>query len=93
MRGPWSQGERWHFVEDREKRAAVDGGNGSASVKLTRKGRALAKKAAARTASNPDSNLTTGAEHGQGHGSLIAESRDHETQETRYEIGRTGIAY
>jgi Mn-containing catalase len=38
MRSPWNQGEQWDFVEDREKRAAVDGGDGSASVKLTRKG-------------------------------------------------------
>jgi len=66
MRGPWNQGEQWDFVEDRERQAAVDGGDGSASVKLTRKDMALAKKAAARTASNPDSNPTTGAELGQG---------------------------
>jgi Mn-containing catalase len=66
MRGPWNQGEQWDFVEDREKQAAVDGGDGSASVKLSRKDMALAKKAAARTASNPDSNPTTGAELGQG---------------------------
>jgi manganese catalase len=66
MRGPWNQGEQWDFVEDREKQAAVDGGDGSASVKLSRKDMALAKKAAARTTSNPDSNPTTGAELGQG---------------------------
>jgi Mn-containing catalase len=32
MRGPWNQGEQWDFVEDREQQAAVDGGDGPASV-------------------------------------------------------------
>ena len=66
MRGPWNQGEQWDFVEDREKQAAVDGGDGSASVKLSRKDLTLGKAAAARTMSNPDSDPTTGAELGQG---------------------------
>jgi Mn-containing catalase len=43
----------------------VDGGDGSASVKLSRKNLTLGK-AAARTTSNPDSDPTTGAELGQG---------------------------
>jgi Mn-containing catalase len=66
MRGPWNQGDQWEFVEDREKQAAVDGGDGSASVKLSRKDMALAKKVAARTESDPTSDPTTGAELGQG---------------------------
>jgi hypothetical protein len=36
MRGPWNQGEHWDFVDDRAKQAAVDGGDGSASVKQTK---------------------------------------------------------
>jgi Mn-containing catalase len=64
-RGPWNQGEQWEFVEDRERQAAVDGGDGSASVKLSRKDMALAKKVAARTMSDPSSDPTTGAELGQ----------------------------
>jgi len=66
MRGPWNQGEQWNFVEDRAKQAAVDGGDGSASVKLSRADMAIAKKVAARTMSDPASDPTTGAELGQG---------------------------
>ena len=66
MRGPWNQGEQWDFVDDRAKQAAVDGGDGSASVKLNRKDMALTKKVASRTMSDPASDPTTGAELGQG---------------------------
>jgi Mn-containing catalase len=67
MRGPWNQGEQWDFVEDRKKQAAVDGGDGSASVKLSRADMAIAKKVAARTMSDPASEPRTGAELGQAH--------------------------
>jgi Mn-containing catalase len=66
MRGPWNQGEQWDFVDDRDKQAAVDGGDGSASVKLSRKEMATAKKVAERTMSDPESDPMTGAELGQG---------------------------
>jgi Mn-containing catalase len=65
LRGPWNQGEQWDFIEDRAKQAAVDGGDGSASVKLGRADMAVAKKVAARTTSDPASDPTTGAELGQ----------------------------
>jgi len=64
MRGPWNQGEHWEFVDDRDRQAAVDGGDGSASVKLSRKDQALEKKVAERTFSDPASDPTTGAELG-----------------------------
>jgi Mn-containing catalase len=66
VRGPWNQGEQWEFVEDREKQAAVDGGDGSSSVKLSRKDMAIAKDVATRTISDPTSNPITGAELGEG---------------------------
>jgi Mn-containing catalase len=66
IRGPWNQGEQWDFVDDRAKQAAVDGGDGSASVKLSRADLAIAQKVAARTMSDPASDPTTGAELGQG---------------------------
>jgi Mn-containing catalase len=66
VRGPWNQGEQWEFVEDREKQAAVDGGDGSSSVKLSRKDMAIAKDVATRTMSDPTSNPITGAELGEG---------------------------
>jgi Mn-containing catalase len=65
MRGPWNQGEQWDFVGDREKQAAVDGGDGLATVKLSRADIALAKKAATRTRSDPATEPMTGAELGQ----------------------------
>jgi Mn-containing catalase len=66
MRGPWNQGDQWDFVDDRAKQAAVDGGEGSVTVKMSRADIALAKKVAARTRSDPASDHTTGAELGQG---------------------------
>jgi Mn-containing catalase len=66
MRGSWNEGEQWNFVDDREKQAAVDGGDGSASVKLSQKDMALEKKVAVRTMSNPASDPMTGAELGEG---------------------------
>jgi len=66
MRGPWNQGDQWDFVDDRAKQAAVDGGDGSVTVKMSRADIALAKKVAARTRSDPASDPTTGAELGQG---------------------------
>src|SRR6185295_10178801 len=58
MRGPWNQGEQWSFVEDRNEQSAVDGGDGSAIVKLSRADTAIAKKVAARTKSDPASDPT-----------------------------------
>jgi len=54
MRGPWNQGEQWEFVEDRNQQVAVDGGDGSASVKLSRKDQALEKEVALCTLSSSD---------------------------------------
>jgi Mn-containing catalase len=68
MRGPWNQGEQWEFIEDREQQAAVDGGDGSASVKLSRKDQALEKKMMERTVSDPTGDPTTGADLGAGPG-------------------------
>jgi Mn-containing catalase len=68
MRGPWNQGEQWEFVEDREQMAAVDGGDGSAGVKLTRKDQVLEKKMMDRTVSDPASDPLTGADLGAGSG-------------------------
>ena len=64
MRGPWNQGEQWEYVEDRAAMAAVDGGDGLATVKLSHAEKTLEEKMAARTASDPDSNPVTGAELG-----------------------------
>jgi Mn-containing catalase len=66
MRGSWNQGEQWEFIEDRNQQAAVDGGDGSASVKLSRKDQVLEKEVAIRTLSDPSTDPTTGADLGAG---------------------------
>ncbi|QYF93680.1 manganese catalase family protein [Massilia sp. PAMC28688] len=64
MRGAWNQGEDWEFVTDRDQQAAVDGGDGDASVRLSAQEMELLKTAAARTASDPAADPMTGAELG-----------------------------
>jgi Mn-containing catalase len=64
VRGPWNSGEQWDFVSD--NLTAVDGGDGTASVKLDRAEKTALEHVAARTMSNPDSDPTTGAELGAG---------------------------
>ena len=64
VRGPWNQGDDWEFVEN--PTPAVDGGDGLASVQLSKKDEALLMDMKARTMSNPDSDPTTGADLGSG---------------------------
>lgn len=68
MRGPWNQGEQWEYVTDREQQGAVDGGDGSATVKLTQQENELLQKATTRTHSRTDADPTTGADLGAGVG-------------------------
>ncbi|MCI0996428.1 manganese catalase family protein [Pseudomonas corrugata] len=64
VRGPWNQGDDWEFVEN--PTPAVDGGDGLASVQLSKKDEALLMDMKARTMSNPESDPTTGADLGSG---------------------------
>lgn len=64
----WNSGELWTTVSEREQQAAVDGGDGSASVNLQSTEAAAVEAFAARTASAPDANPVTGAELGAGPG-------------------------
>jgi Mn-containing catalase len=64
MRGPWNTGDAWQFVEERTQQTAVDGGDGSAHVTLSRDEASLLQAASQRTRSNPSSNPTTGADLG-----------------------------
>ncbi len=66
--GPWNQGGQWDVVSERDEQAAVDGGDGGATVKLPAKDMKLLEAVAARTASDPASDPTTGAELGAGPG-------------------------
>jgi Mn-containing catalase len=66
IRGPWNSGEQWEFIGDVNALAAVDGGSGLPSVKLTKADATALKATAARGASDPASNPLTGAELGMG---------------------------
>lgn len=66
--GPWNSGDQWEVVSDRDQQAAVDGGDGSASVMLDPEDKELIETLAARTESNPASNPVTGADLGAGNG-------------------------
>jgi Mn-containing catalase len=68
IEGPWNSGPQWEKVDDRDEQAAVDGGDGTATVELSSAEEKLAKAAAARTASDPSSDPTTGADLGAGPG-------------------------
>jgi Mn-containing catalase len=66
--GPWNSGPQWTVVSDREQQVAVDGDDGTASVKLTAKETAALKQHLARTQSNPEADPVTGADLGAGSG-------------------------
>ncbi|MFN3932051.1 MAG: manganese catalase family protein [Brevundimonas sp.] len=66
--GPWNQGEQWETVDDRDAQAAVDGGDGGASVNLTGKAASTVQAMAERLASDPESDPITGADLGVGPG-------------------------
>ncbi|MFG0408481.1 manganese catalase family protein [Pseudomonas sp. FYR_11] len=64
VRGPWNEGEEWEYVENPS--AAVDGGDGSASVDLSASDLAALEAMKLRTASDPASDPVTGADLGSG---------------------------
>jgi Mn-containing catalase len=68
MRGSWNEGEQWEYIDQHEQQMAVDGGDGTASVGLSKEQTAIEKKLAKRTESNPEGNPTTGSDLGAGPG-------------------------
>jgi Mn-containing catalase len=68
MRGPWNMGEQWEYVDDRTEQGAVDGGDGTASVRLTEAQATAVMQLAERTASARDLDPLTGADLGAGPG-------------------------
>lgn len=64
LRGPWNEGEAWDYVENPQP--AVDGGDGSASVKLSKNDQAVLSALQQRTQSDPAANPVTGADLGSG---------------------------
>ncbi|KTF32235.1 manganese catalase family protein, partial [Xanthomonas vesicatoria] len=68
MVGPWNAGEQWEVVADRESQAAVDGGDGSATVALDKTQTAALDAMSERLLSNPELDRVTGADLGAGPG-------------------------
>ncbi|WP_243744013.1 manganese catalase family protein [Pseudomonas putida] len=64
VRGPWNEGEEWEYVENPS--AAVDGGDGTASVELAAPDLAVLETMKLGTRSDPASNPVTGADLGSG---------------------------
>src|SRR6202044_2248594 len=58
-RGPWNEGEQWEYIDDRKQQRAVDGGDGTASVKLTPAEKKLEKQLTTRTMSHTEGDPTT----------------------------------
>jgi len=67
-RGPWNEGEQWEFIDKRDDQMAVDGGDGTASVKLSAAQKKTIAAMSERLASDPTSNPVTGADLGAGPG-------------------------
>ncbi|MGD3342718.1 manganese catalase family protein [Xanthomonas citri pv. citri] len=68
MIGPWNAGEQWEVIADREAQAAVDGGDGSATVALDATQTAALDAMSERLLSNPELDRVTGADLGAGPG-------------------------
>lgn len=66
MRGSWNNDENFEYVSDREQQQAVDGGDGTATVQLQPAEIEDLQGLVSRTASDPTSDPTTGAELGAG---------------------------
>ena len=66
--GPWNSGEQWTRIDDVEGNLPVDGGDGTASVKLTAAQKKAAEAVKTRLQSDPSVNPITGADLGAGPG-------------------------
>jgi Mn-containing catalase len=62
--GPWNSGPEWERIEDVVEAGPVDGGDGTAEVKLPAGQRKHVEAMAQRTASDPSSDPLTGADLG-----------------------------
>jgi Mn-containing catalase len=67
-RGPWNEGPQWDHVTGDAVLQPADGGDGSASVHLSKEDALAVRKLAARTASNVETDPVTGADLGAGPG-------------------------
>jgi Mn-containing catalase len=68
MAGPWNEAPMFEKVDDLEQVMPADGGDGTATVKLSRAETTVAKKMMERTASDPAVDAETGVDLGAGPG-------------------------
>jgi Mn-containing catalase len=68
MEGPWNSGDQWERMDDLTATLPIDGGDGTASVKLDKTTEAVVVKLAARTLSSPTGDPETGVDLGAGPG-------------------------
>ena len=68
MDGPWNTGEQWDRVDDLEQAAAIDGGDGLATVELGKSDARVVEALMLRTMSDPSTDPKTGADLGAGPG-------------------------
>ena len=76
MDGPWNSGDQWERVDDLEASIPMDGGDGTASVKLDKAAASVVAKLAKRTQSDPKSDPATGADLGAGPGAGLITGDD-----------------
>ncbi|MCW5734902.1 MAG: manganese catalase family protein [Enhydrobacter sp.] len=68
LAGPWNEAPMFEKIDDLEEVMPADGGDGTATVKLTRAEATVAKKMMERTASDPEVDAETGVDLGAGPG-------------------------
>src|SRR5690606_11437054 len=66
--GPWNEGEQWERLDDIEANLPLDGGDGLASVDVSKKQMNALEAMMTRLQSVPEANPTTGADLGAGPG-------------------------
>ena len=79
VRGPWNNEDNFQVVSDREKQAAVDGGDGGSTVKLAAAEKTVVEALKKRTMSDPATDPMTGAELGMGEASAPGTKRTKKT--------------
>ena len=76
MNGSWNSGDQWERIDDLNDALAMDGGDGTVSVKLDKTSKALDAKLAARLESDPSGDPQTGADLGAGPGAGLITGGD-----------------
>jgi Mn-containing catalase len=76
MTGSWNSGPQWERIDDLTQTMPIDGGDGTATVKLDRSDAKVVDKLAARTMSDPEADPVTGVDLGAGPGAGKTTDRD-----------------